>query len=194
MILPISFVCSILKTDSTKGRIYMKQFSITGAQLSDWSGAYQASAERQLATLALSKTAINDVMFVPQAAFKMRQKFSVEIPTLEVTNQEASGRCWLFAATNVLREKICERSESGIVRAFAELSGVLGQIRARELFSRIDPHDGGSSDGRSRSELHSRDGRTRRRSVGYVQTSFANTVWFRRMRSARRSSPRTRRA
>ena len=84
----------------------MKQFPITGAQLSDWSGAYQASAERQLATLALSKTAINDVMFVPQAAFKMRQKFSVEIPTLEVTNQEASGRCWLFAATNVLREKI----------------------------------------------------------------------------------------
>ena len=60
----------------------MKQFPVTDAQLSSWSESFNASTERQMATLALSKTAINDVMFVPQAAFKMRQKFSLEIPTL----------------------------------------------------------------------------------------------------------------
>ena len=43
---------------------------------------------------------------MPEGAWKMRQKFSVEIETLEVTSQQASGRCWLFAATNVLREHI----------------------------------------------------------------------------------------
>ena len=86
----------------------MKQTPITCEQLSAWSSAYQSSPERKLATLALSKTAINDVMFVSKAANAMRQKFSIDIPTLDVTNQEASGRCWLFAAANVLREKIAK--------------------------------------------------------------------------------------
>lgn len=58
------------------------------------------------ATLALSKSELNNVAFVSSHANAMRQKFSVEVPTLEVTNQKSSGRCWLFAATNVLRERI----------------------------------------------------------------------------------------
>ena len=33
--------------------------------------------------------------------------YSVSLtPTGDVTNQRKSGRCWLFAATNVLRERI----------------------------------------------------------------------------------------
>lgn len=86
----------------------MQQTPITREQLSAFSNAYQASPERRLATLALSKTALNDVMFVSSAAYAMRQKFSIDIPTLDVTNQEASGRCWLFAAANLLREKIAK--------------------------------------------------------------------------------------
>ena len=86
----------------------MKQTPITQEQLSRWSADYQGSAERQLATLALSKAAINDVAFVPGAAQAMRQKFSLEIPTMDVTNQKSSGRCWLFAAANVLRERIAK--------------------------------------------------------------------------------------
>ena len=82
----------------------MKQTPVTCEQLSAWSLRYNQSAERRLATLALSKTALNDVAFVSRASFEMKQKFSLEIPTLDVTNQQASGRCWLFAATNVLRE------------------------------------------------------------------------------------------
>ena len=86
----------------------MKQTPVTCEQLSAWSLRYNQSAERRLATLALSKTALNDVAFVSRASFEMKQKFSLEIPTLDVTNQQASGRCWLFAATNVLREKIAK--------------------------------------------------------------------------------------
>lgn len=84
----------------------MNPTPITEAQLESWSADYQGCPQRQLATLALAKTNLNDVAFVSKGAFAMRQKFSVEIPTLDVTNQQASGRCWLFAATNVLREKI----------------------------------------------------------------------------------------
>lgn len=34
--------------------------------------------------------------------------FSIEVPTLPVTNQKRSGRCWIFSASNLLREKIAK--------------------------------------------------------------------------------------
>lgn len=37
---------------------------------------------------------------------KTRPMFSVEIQTLPVCNQKKSGRCWIFAGLNVLREII----------------------------------------------------------------------------------------
>ena len=86
----------------------MKATSISQQQLADWSADYNGCAQRKLATMALSKSDLNAVAYVPQNGFAMKQKFSVEIPTLEVTNQQASGRCWLFAATNVLRERIAK--------------------------------------------------------------------------------------
>ena len=86
----------------------MKQTPITNEQLAAWSEGYNACPQRQLATLALSKTDLNAVAYAPKDAFRMTRKFSIEIETLPVTNQEASGRCWLFAATNVLRERIAK--------------------------------------------------------------------------------------
>ncbi len=82
--------------------------AITEEMLKEWSARYQGSESRQLATLALSKAGINTAAYVSKAAFAMRQKFSVDIETLPVTDQKRSGRCWLFAATNVLRERIAK--------------------------------------------------------------------------------------
>lgn len=79
---------------------------ITKAQLSSYADHYEADDKRRLATLALSKTALNDAAFCSSGASSMRQKFSVEVKTLDVTNQKSSGRCWLFAALNVLRERV----------------------------------------------------------------------------------------
>ena len=87
----------------------MQKTAITREQLAEWSSHYQGSEARQIATLALSKTDVDQVSFVSKAAFALRYKFSIEIPTLPVANQEHSGRCWLFAATNVLRERIANR-------------------------------------------------------------------------------------
>ena len=87
----------------------MKTNEITQELLEKWSDAYQNDLRSQLATMALSKTAIASAAYVPNAANSLRYHFSVEIPTLPVTNQEASGRCWLFAAANVLRERIAAR-------------------------------------------------------------------------------------
>ena len=86
----------------------MKNTPITEGQLNVWSQGYNNCPQRQLATMALSKTEFNNVAFQPKNAFAMNRKFSIEIETLPVTNQESTGRCWLFAATNVLREKIAK--------------------------------------------------------------------------------------
>ncbi|MBQ8082462.1 MAG: C1 family peptidase [Clostridia bacterium] len=86
----------------------MKNMPITEKQLDAWSKEYQVSTERQLATMALSRSDIKDVAYVCAGEDKMRHKFSLEIKTLPVTNQRRSGRCWLFAATNVLRERIAK--------------------------------------------------------------------------------------
>ncbi len=87
----------------------MKQNPITQELLGAWSEKYNGCPVRKLATLALSKTDINAVSFVNKAAWEMQQKFSIELKTLPVTNQEHSGRCWLFAATNVLRERVAQK-------------------------------------------------------------------------------------
>ena len=81
---------------------------VTDSLLNRFGADYEASAERHLATLALSKSELSSVAFSSKGANAMRQKFSIEVPTLEVTNQKSSGRCWLFAATNVLRERIAQ--------------------------------------------------------------------------------------
>ena len=82
---------------------------ITNQQLTDWSELSQNDQRCQLATLALSKANMADVAFVPAAANELRQAFSVNVKTMEVTDQKSSGRCWIFAATNVLRERIAQR-------------------------------------------------------------------------------------
>ena len=57
----------------------MNKAEITQAQLAAWSESYRACPQRKLAALALGKTDLNEVAFVPEGAWKMRQKFSVEI-------------------------------------------------------------------------------------------------------------------
>lgn len=82
---------------------------LTYEQLQSWDTAYAENPSRQLASLALSKSNMSDVAFVPAKGNLLRQKFSVNVKTMEATNQKSSGRCWLFAATNVLRERIAAK-------------------------------------------------------------------------------------
>ena len=82
---------------------------ITEAQLSSWDESFRNDQRYQLAALALSKTGMADIAYVSSSANAMQQKFSVNLKTLDVANQKSSGRCWIFAATNVLRERIAQR-------------------------------------------------------------------------------------
>ena len=70
----------------------------------------QEAQRRSLKTLqaALAKTALKDLAYVPAAAAKLNGDFAVELKTRGVTWQQNSGRCWLYAVLNILRERISE--------------------------------------------------------------------------------------
>ena len=58
---------------------------------------------------ALAKTDLADLSFVPMQASLHDGPFAVEVKTRGITAQKQSGRCWLFAALNLLREKVAEK-------------------------------------------------------------------------------------
>jgi len=82
--------------------------NITPADLAGFREGYRADPMRQAMTRVLYTTDISKVICRPDDARKMVFKFSTEIKTMKSTNQKSSGRCWLFAATNVLREHIAK--------------------------------------------------------------------------------------
>ncbi len=57
---------------------------------------------------AMAKTELKDLAFVPTAAARLNGDFAVELTTRGVTFQQRSGRCWLYAVLNILRERISE--------------------------------------------------------------------------------------
>ena len=61
--------------------------------------ARHALSNTELSAVAHSKDTIKDMDF----------NFSINIPTMTATDQKSSGRCWIFAATNFLREDIAKR-------------------------------------------------------------------------------------
>lgn len=58
---------------------------------------------------ALVKNKINDLAKVNEQAEFTRDMFSFNLKTLPVTNQKSSGRCWIFAGCNVIREKVAKK-------------------------------------------------------------------------------------
>lgn len=65
---------------------------------------------RELKTLqaATAKTELKELAFVPTEAAKLNGDFAIELKTRGVTYQQKSGRCWLYAVLNILRERISE--------------------------------------------------------------------------------------
>ena len=93
---------------------------ITSENLESYSETYSNDPYMRVLTNAYSKVNLPDLAYCQPNANKMNYDFSIVIPTMNVTNQKGSGRCWLFAALNILREKIgkelnleqCELSQS----------------------------------------------------------------------------------
>ena len=57
---------------------------------------------------AVSSADLSDLAYSPLEAAKLRGAFTIELKTRGITAQQHSGRCWMFAVMNILREKAAD--------------------------------------------------------------------------------------
>ena len=72
--------------------------------------SYQKDPKNNVIRHALSRTPITNVIFDSSSLRDVNPKFSLDLKTMPVANQKASGRCWIFAGLNFLREIIGKKA------------------------------------------------------------------------------------
>lgn len=79
--------------------------------MSSWQSKVLADPKNRLALSALSAANPRDVLTQRSTKIADQQVFNVQIPFEggPITNQRSSGRCWLFASTNVFRVALMRR-------------------------------------------------------------------------------------
>lgn len=85
----------------------MKEISVEW--LESQNKEYVKRSELQVLRRALVKSPINNVTYNIEAETNDSFMFSIDIPTMTATNQKQSGRCWIFAGLNLLREIIAKK-------------------------------------------------------------------------------------
>ena len=82
---------------------------ITSEMIAAFKASYDADKAARVLTAAVSHNPLSKVALDPMAAAKLENSFSVEVKTRGITAQQKSGRCWLFASMNVMREIVAEK-------------------------------------------------------------------------------------
>ena len=80
--------------------------NITEEMLDEFRARYATDREARVLSAAMAKTDMADLAYVPASAALLKGAFPVEVKTRGITAQQKSGRCWLFAALNILREHV----------------------------------------------------------------------------------------
>lgn len=70
---------------------------------------YQKNSRNKVAEMATVTNGVEQASFNTEKIRDINRTFSIEIPTDAVTNQKQSGRCWLFAALNVMRHQFAKK-------------------------------------------------------------------------------------
>ena len=84
----------------------MNRQKIDQKNLVDFSTYFNKRENSEIIANAVIKNGINDTALNNESVKKMHYDFSEEIDVGKVTNQEKSGRCWMFAALNNIRYSI----------------------------------------------------------------------------------------
>jgi len=79
--------------------------------IAKYSDAYNADAKNLVARNAVMKCGLSAAAENAREQADNPMLFSIEIETGKITNQKASGRCWLFAALNCMRFHIMKKLE-----------------------------------------------------------------------------------
>lgn len=84
----------------------MNRQIIDQPKLEKFKKKFKARKNSEIIANAVIKNGINDTALNNESVKKMHYDFSEEIDVGKVTNQEKSGRCWMFAALNNIRYSI----------------------------------------------------------------------------------------
>ena len=79
---------------------------ITSGQLEAWRTRFQSDPHNTTMLNALAKNKINEIAFNRQKWLEVGETFSNRIEVEGITDQKSTGRCWLFAGYNVLRQNV----------------------------------------------------------------------------------------
>ncbi len=84
--------------------------SISSSCLEGMEKDYSSSKKNTVIRHALSNSDLNTVCRSLDNEGDNQFTFSIDLKTLPVTNQKKSGRCWIFSASNLLREMIAKKA------------------------------------------------------------------------------------
>lgn len=76
--------------------------------LNEYLKEYKGDEKQTILRHALATSELSNVIYDADDIRDTAFNFDINIKTLPATNQKRSGRCWIFAATNVLREIIAK--------------------------------------------------------------------------------------
>ena len=83
--------------------------SISAKMIERFSKDFEEKKDHKVLMNAIKKNGINAIAMNQDSPVQMKHTFSEEIPSGEITHQKKSGRCWLFAALNTIRQQIAEK-------------------------------------------------------------------------------------
>ncbi|MDY4739999.1 MAG: C1 family peptidase [Alloprevotella sp.] len=112
----------------------------TGGGISDQMLQEIKQAQRQTATAdralrnALAGTAINTLATNPNNPATNDKYFSHSVPSKGITDQESSGRCWLFTGLNVLRARMIKEYDLGAFQFSQAYCFFYDQLEKSNLF------------------------------------------------------------
>ena len=78
--------------------------SITSSDIESYIKNYDSKPLHGIIQNALSTNKITKIIKKSESKIHNRHIFEIDIPTMKATNQKNTGRCWIFAGLNVLRE------------------------------------------------------------------------------------------
>ena len=78
-------------------------------ELYEYRVKYENNKTNKIKQRMLNKVQLVDLL--QDVDTELNQEFSINIKTHSITDQKSSGRCWLFAGLNILREKVIENCE-----------------------------------------------------------------------------------
>lgn len=79
---------------------------LTFNQLESFSKKWRENPDKLVFQASIMKNGIKAATENPESKAKVRPVFSHEVVTDKVSNQQQSGRCWMFAALNTFRHKL----------------------------------------------------------------------------------------